>query len=171
MLPCGEEWRPSCLLPSVFCAPYISTRILKRFLLSKRLFIWVCPLRTCDTCLEQLTRCPAKINCLADADHYLKVKTSINITSLIVLVTDSARFMLQLNSLDVAFVYICQQPWRDHLASRAGTGSLQTPEIPPPWPRQVFLCSSPSRFAASQVSNSQSSHRGFMSASWLSVKG
>ncbi|XP_053812549.1 ovomucoid-like isoform X2 [Vidua macroura] len=58
-----------------------------------------------------------------------KVKTSINITGLIVLVTDSAGcFMLQLNSLDIAFVYICSQLWRDHLVSRVGAGSLQTPD-------------------------------------------
>lgn len=139
----------------IFCAPYVSARILKRFLLSKRLFVWFWPLRTCDTCLKLLTRCPAKINCLADADHYLQVKTSINITSLIVPVTDSAGcFMLQLNNLDAAFVYICSQPGRGHLMSRAGAGSLQTGEILPPWPRQLFLCSSPLHFAASQVSNS-----------------
>lgn len=156
MLLCEDRWRTCCLVPSIFCAPCVSARILKRFLLSKRLFVWVWPLGTCDTCLKLLTRCPAKINCLADADHYLKVKTSINITSLIVLVTDSADcFMLQLNSLDIAFLYICSQPWRDHLTSRAGAGSLQTREIPPPWPRQVFSCSSPLRFAASQVSSSQ----------------
>lgn len=153
---CRDEWRTCSLPPSIFCASYTSTRILERFLLSKRLFVWFWPLRTCDTCLKLLTRCAAKINCLADADHYLKVKTSINITSLIVLVTDSAGcFMLQLNALDVAFVYICSQPWRDHFMSRTGAGSLQTQEILPPWPRQVLLCSSPLRFAASQVSNSQ----------------
>lgn len=153
---CRDGWRTCCLLPSIFCAPYVSARILKRFLLSKALFVWFWPLRTGDTCLKLLTRCPAKINCLANADYYLKVKTSINITSLIVLVTDSTGcFMLQLNSLDIAFVYICSQPWRDHLVSRVGAGSLQTRETLPPWPRQVFLCSSPLCFAASQVSNSQ----------------
>lgn len=155
MLLCRDTWRTCCLLPSVFCASYISTWILKRFLLYKRLFVWFWSLRTCDNCLKLLTRCPAKINCVADADHYLKVKTSINITSLIVLVTDSAGwFMLQLNSLDIAFVYICSQPLRGHLVIRAGAGSLQTQDILPIWPQQVFLCSSPLCFAVSQVSNS-----------------
>lgn len=63
--------------------------------------------------------------------------------------------MLQLSNLDIAFVYICSQPWKDHLMSRTGVGSLQTGEILPPWPWQLVLCSSPLRFAASQVSNSQ----------------
>lgn len=67
-----DKWRISCLHPSTFCARYISTRIPKRFLLSERLFVCFWPLRTCDTCLDLLARCPAKINCLADADHYLK---------------------------------------------------------------------------------------------------
>ncbi|XP_069724994.1 ovomucoid-like isoform X4 [Phaenicophaeus curvirostris] len=60
---------------------------------------------------------------------YPKVKTSINIPNLIVPVTDSAGcFMLQFNSLDIAFVYIGSQPWADHLTSRAGAGSLQSRE-------------------------------------------
>uniref|UniRef100_A0A8B9T606 Ovomucoid n=1 Tax=Anas platyrhynchos TaxID=8839 RepID=A0A8B9T606_ANAPL len=80
-------------------------------------------MRACDTCLKLLTECPAKINCLGDADHYLEVKTSINITGLIVPVTDSAGcFVSQLNSLDTAFVYICCPPWRDHLRSRSTSG-------------------------------------------------
>lgn len=111
------------------------------FFSSKRLFVWFWPMRACDTCLKLLTECPAKINCLGDADHYLEVKTSINITGLIVPVTDSAGcFVLQLNSSDTAFVYICCPPRRDHLRSRAPAGSLWTQAVLPPRPWQESLC-------------------------------
>lgn len=123
-------------------------------------------MRACDTCLKLLTECPAKINCLGDADHYLEVKTSINITGLIVPVTDSAGcFVLQLNSSDTAFVYICCPPRRDHLRSRAPAGSLWTQAVLPPRPWQESLCCCLQCFAASQVSNPQ----GVTEALYLSV--
>lgn len=114
-----DKWRISCLHPLIFCA----TRIPKRFLLSKRLFVCFWPLRTWDTCLDLLTRCPAKINCLADADHYLKSQDLHKYSRPHCAADRFCR--LQLNSLDIAFVYICRQPWREHLVSREGAGDCR----------------------------------------------
>lgn len=72
MLLCKRQISDLLFTPLNILCSFTPARIPKRFLLSKRLFVFFWPLRTCDTCLDPLTRCPAKINCLAGADHYPK---------------------------------------------------------------------------------------------------